>query len=288
MSALLLIVLAIVIFVAAYLTYGRYLAKTWGIDPSRTTPAHEMEDGVDYVPAKTAVLMGHHFSSIAGAGPINGPIQAAFFGWVPCFLWIVIGGIFFGAVQDFSSIFISIRHKGLSLGEVIEENIGKKARVLFTVFAWLVLLLVIAAFADIVANSFMGGSEIVSRYSPETLRCNSFPAVYSACHRIRFPCIQEECTDAGCYRSRRRTAGGMCGTRSGIPHGSAEEFLDRVRICLHHDRVRSSGLDSAAAQGLFKFFPALCNVGGGSGRRGHFPCGYGRCGRSCRFQRFCG
>ena len=158
MSALLLIVLAIVIFVVAYLTYGRYLAKTWGIDPSRTTPAHEMEDGVDYVPAKTAVLMGHHFSSIAGAGPINGPIQAAFFGWVPCFLWIVIGGIFFGAVQDFSSIFVSIRHKGMSLGEVIEENIGKKARVLFTVFAWLVLLLVIAAFADIVANSFIGAS----------------------------------------------------------------------------------------------------------------------------------
>ena len=158
MSALLLIVLAIVIFVVAYLTYGRYLAKTWGIDPSRTTPAHEMEDGVDYVPAKTAVLMGHHFSSIAGAGPINGPIQAAFFGWVPCFLWIVIGGIFFGAVQDFSSIFVSIRHKGMSLGEVIEENIGRRARVLFTVFAWLVLLLVIAAFADIVANSFIGAS----------------------------------------------------------------------------------------------------------------------------------
>lgn len=158
MSALVLILLAIVIFIAAYLTYGRYLAKTWGIDPSRKTPAHEMEDGIDYVPSKTAVLMGHHFSSIAGAGPINGPIQAAFFGWVPCFLWIVVGGIFFGAVQDFSSIFVSIRHKGMSLGEVIEQNVGRKARVLFTVFAWLVLLLVIAAFADIVANSFIGAS----------------------------------------------------------------------------------------------------------------------------------
>ncbi|MBO5472920.1 MAG: carbon starvation protein A [Lachnospiraceae bacterium] len=156
MNSVVLILLAIVIFVVAYLTYGRYLAKTWGIDPSRKTPAHELEDGVDYCPAKTPVLMGHHFSSIAGAGPINGPIQAAFFGWLPCFLWIIIGGIFFGAVQDFGSIFVSIRHEGKSLGEVIEENIGHKSRVLFTVFAWLVLLLVIAAFADIVANSFAG------------------------------------------------------------------------------------------------------------------------------------
>lgn len=158
MSALVLIILAIVIFVVAYLTYGRYLAKTWGIDPTRKTPAYELEDGVDYCPAKTPVLMGHHFSSIAGAGPINGPIQAAFFGWIPCFLWIVIGGIFFGAVQDFGALFVSIRHKGKSLGEVIEENIGRRTRVLFTVFAWLVLLLVIAAFGDIVANSFIGAS----------------------------------------------------------------------------------------------------------------------------------
>lgn len=154
MSAILLILIAIVIFIGAYLTYGRYLAKQWGIDPKNPTPAHELEDGVDYCPAKTPVLLGHHFSSIAGAGPINGPIQAAFFGWIPVFLWIVIGGIFFGAVQDFGSIFVSIRHKGKSLGEVIEENIGHKCKILFTVFAWLVLLLVIAAFADIVASSF--------------------------------------------------------------------------------------------------------------------------------------
>ena len=156
MSAIVLILAAIVIFVVAYMTYGKYLAKTWGINPEKETPAHSMEDGVDYVPAKTPVLMGHHFSSIAGAGPINGPIQAAFFGWVPCFLWIVIGGIFFGAVQDFGSVFVSIRHEGKSLGEVIEDTIGRKCRILFTVFAWLVLLLVIAAFADIVANSFTG------------------------------------------------------------------------------------------------------------------------------------
>ena len=154
MNAIVLILAAIAIFVVAYLTYGKWLAKQWGIDPTRTTPAHELEDGVDYVPAKTPVLLGHHFASIAGAGPINGPIQAAFFGWVPVFLWIVIGGIFFGAVHDFSALFVSIRHKGLSIGAVIEENIGKKCKTLFTVFAWLVLLLVVAAFGDIVASSF--------------------------------------------------------------------------------------------------------------------------------------
>lgn len=158
MSGVLLILLGIVIFVVAYMTYGKFLAKSWGIDPSRTTPAHTLEDGVDYCPAKTPVLMGHHFSSIAGAGPINGPIQAAYFGWVPCFLWIVIGGIFFGAVQDFGSLFVSIRHDGKSLGEVIEDTIGRRTRVLFTVFAWLVLLLVIAAFGDIVASSFAGSA----------------------------------------------------------------------------------------------------------------------------------
>lgn len=158
MSGVLLILLGIAIFVVAYMTYGKFLAKSWGIDPSRTTPAHTLEDGVDYCPAKTPVLMGHHFSSIAGAGPINGPIQAAYFGWVPCFLWIVIGGIFFGAVQDFGSLFVSIRHDGKSLGEVIEDTIGRRTRVLFTVFAWLVLLLVIAAFGDIVASSFAGNT----------------------------------------------------------------------------------------------------------------------------------
>ncbi|MFI3214186.1 MAG: carbon starvation protein A [Eubacteriales bacterium] len=162
MNAILLILLAIAIFVVAYLTYGRYLAKEWGLDAKNVTPAHTMEDGVDYSPAKTPVLLGHHFSSIAGAGPINGPIQAAFFGWLPVFLWIVIGGIFFGAVQDFGSIVVSIRHKGKSLGEVIEENIGHKCKVLFIIFAWLVLILVIAAFADIVASSFTIADPTVS------------------------------------------------------------------------------------------------------------------------------
>ena len=154
MSSVAILLISIAVFVIAYVTYGSYLAKSWGVDVKRPTPAHEMEDGVDYVPANKEVLLGHHFSSIAGAGPINGPIQAAVFGWVPVLLWIIIGGIFFGAVQDFGSLFASIRHKGKSLGEIIEVNISHRTKICFTVFAWLVLILVVAAFADIVAGTF--------------------------------------------------------------------------------------------------------------------------------------
>lgn len=158
MKGVTLLLIAILCFLIAYVTYGSWLAKQWDIDPKRKTPSHEFEDGVDYIPAKAPVLLGHHFASIAGAGPINGPIQAAVFGWVPVLLWIVIGGIFFGAVQDFSAVVVSIRHKGKSLGEVIEENIGHRCKLLFTIFSWLVLLLVVAAFSDIVAATFQGYS----------------------------------------------------------------------------------------------------------------------------------
>ncbi len=156
MSSVAILGIAIVCFLVAYVTYGSWLAKEWGIDPKRVTPAHEHEDGIDYVPAKAPILLGHHFASIAGAGPITGPIVAAVFGWVPVLLWIVIGGIFFGGVQDYSSIVVSIKHGGKTLGEVIEEYIGHKCKLLFTTFAWLVILLVIAAFTDIVASTFQG------------------------------------------------------------------------------------------------------------------------------------
>ena len=119
MTALLIVLAAIVLLFTGYVFYGSWLAKQWGIDPTKKTPAIEKEDGVDYVAAKPAVLMGHHFSSIAGAGPINGPIQASIFGWVPVFLWCIIGGIFFGGLQDFGSLFASIRHDGKSVGEII-------------------------------------------------------------------------------------------------------------------------------------------------------------------------
>lgn len=155
MNAMLILLVGAVIIVAGYIFYGGWLAKQWGVDPNRPTPAHEFEDGVDYVPAPPYVVLGHHFSSIAGAGPINGPIQAAVFGWVPVLLWVLIGGIFFGAMHDFGSLFASIRHKGQTLAVVVQENIDDTAKKLFCIFAYLTLLLVVAAFASIVANTFV-------------------------------------------------------------------------------------------------------------------------------------
>ncbi len=166
MSAILIIVVALVLLLIGYVGYGSWLAKQWGIDPKKSTPAVEMEDGVDYVAAKPAVLMGHHFSSIAGAGPINGPIQAAVFGWVPVFLWCIIGGIFFGGLQDFGSLFASIRHDGKSVGEIIRDSMGRRAQKLFTIFALLVLILVIASFVNVVAGTFMSESGFGVSASP--------------------------------------------------------------------------------------------------------------------------
>ena len=154
MNALIIFLVAMVILVIGYVCYGGWLAKQWGVDPKRPTPAHELEDGVDYVPAPPYVVLGHHFSSIAGAGPINGPIQAAVFGWVPVLLWVLVGGIFFGAMHDFGALFASIRHKGQTLATVIAENIDDTAKKLFCIFSYLTLILVVAAFASIVASTF--------------------------------------------------------------------------------------------------------------------------------------
>jgi len=159
MTALCIILAAIFILIIGYIFYGSWLAKQWGIDPKRKTPANTMTDGVDYVPASPAVLMGHHFSSIAGAGPINGPIQASLFGWLPVFLWCVIGGIFFGGLQDFGSLFASIRNNGKSVGEIINQSMGKRAKKLFIIFALLVLILVIASFVNVVAGTFFTAAD---------------------------------------------------------------------------------------------------------------------------------
>ena len=156
MNGILMMVIAIIVLGGAYLLYGRYLQNKWGIDPKAKTPAYELEDGVDYVPADTNVVFGHQFASIAGAGPINGPIQAAIFGWVPVMLWILIGGVFFGAVQDFSAMYASVKNKGRTIGYIIEEYIGKLGKKLFLLFVWLFCILVIAAFADVVAGTFNG------------------------------------------------------------------------------------------------------------------------------------
>lgn len=176
MNAMVILLIAIVVLACGYIFYGGWLAKQWGIDPSRPTPANEMHDGVDYVPAKPYVLLGHHFSSIAGAGPINGPIQAAVFGWVPVLLWVLIGGIFFGAVHDFGALFASLRHKGETIARVIAENIDNTAKKLFCVFAYLTLVLVVAAFASIVANTFATG---LANATPESNLANQRTAMIS-------------------------------------------------------------------------------------------------------------
>ncbi len=157
MSGIVLLIISVALLVCGYIFYGRYLCKKWGVgDNDKPTPAHTMEDGVDYVPAPAPVLMGHHFSSIAGAGPITGPISAAAagFGWGACALWIIIGGIFFGGVHDFGALFASVRHDGKSIGEIISANMSKRAKRLFIIFSYLTLILVVAAFASIVAGTF--------------------------------------------------------------------------------------------------------------------------------------
>ncbi|MBQ9250312.1 MAG: carbon starvation protein A [Oscillospiraceae bacterium] len=165
MSALVILLIAIVLLALGYVFYGSWLAKQWGVDPSRETPAHTSYDGKDFVPANPAVLMGHHFSSIAGAGPINGPILASVFGWVPVFLWCVLGGIFIGAMHDFGALFASVRHNGGSVGEVIKDSMGVKAQRLFIIFALAVLILVIASFTAVVAGTFASVDPSAANYA---------------------------------------------------------------------------------------------------------------------------
>ena len=179
MNAALFLIIGVAVLIVGYIFYGGWLAKKWGIDNSRVTPAHEFEDGQDYCPAKGPVLMGHHFSSIAGAGPINGPIQAAVFGWVPVMLWVLIGGIFFGGVHDFGALFASIRHKGQSIGEVIGDAIGSKAKKLFIIFSYLTLILVVAAFASIVANTFKATYTETGAINYEASAANASTAIIS-------------------------------------------------------------------------------------------------------------
>ena len=156
MSGTLLLVLSGICLVTTYVIYGRFLEKKWGIDPNRKTPAHEFNDGMDYVHTRRAIVFGHHFATIAGAGPINGPIIAAIFGWIPVLLWILIGGIFIGAIHDFAAMYASVKNKGRTIGYVIELYIGKTGKRLFMLFVWLFTILIIAAFADIAAGTFNG------------------------------------------------------------------------------------------------------------------------------------
>ena len=154
MNTLVIVLIAAVILFGAYVVYGRWLANKWRIDPKAETPAVKYNDGKDFVPTNGWTVFSHQFSSIAGAGPVTGAIQAAAFGWLPVLLWILIGGVFFGAVTDFGALYASVKNEGKSMGMIIEKYIGKFGRKIFLLFCWLFTLIVIAAFADMVAGTF--------------------------------------------------------------------------------------------------------------------------------------
>lgn len=156
MTGLMLLGIALVVCACGYFIYGRWLVRLWGVDSNARTPAYVHEDGNDYVPSSKFTVFAHQFSSITGAGPVTGPIIAAMFGWAPVMLWLMIGGIFFGAVQDFTALYASVKNEGKSMGMLIEQYIGKTGKKMFLLFSWLFTLLVTAAFADIVASTFNG------------------------------------------------------------------------------------------------------------------------------------
>src|SRR3989344_2948296 len=144
------------LFLAAYFSYGRFLARHFELNPKRKTPACAVNDGIDFVPAKKEFLLGQHFSAIAAAGPTVGPILAAlWFGWLPVLLWIVGGSIFFGAVHDFSSLTGSVRHQAASIVEIVKDYLGPKGHLFFLLFVWLSLIYVITAFTDLTSSSFV-------------------------------------------------------------------------------------------------------------------------------------
>ena len=166
MSGLGIMLIAVVALLAGYFGYAKWLEKTWGINPDEPTPAVRINDGKDFSPASRWTVFAHQFTSITGAGPVTGPIIAAMFGWLPALLWMIVGGIFFGAVQDFTALYASVKNGGRSVGMIIEDYVGRTGRQLFLLFCWLFTLLVIAAFCDMVANTFNGFSKTGAELMP--------------------------------------------------------------------------------------------------------------------------
>ncbi len=158
--------IAIVVLAFGYFGYAKWLEKTWGIDLNRPTPAVSKNDGKDFSPASRWTVFAHQFTSITGAGPVTGPIIAAMFGWLPALLWMLVGGVFFGAVQDFTALYASVKNGGRSIGMIIEDYVGRTGRRLFLLFCWLFTMLVIAAFCDMVANTFNGFSKTGAELMP--------------------------------------------------------------------------------------------------------------------------
>ena len=166
MTGLEIMLIAIVVLAIGYFGYAKWLEKTWGIDLKRPTPAVSKNDGKDFSPASRWTVFAHQFTSITGAGPVTGPIIAAMFGWLPALLWMLVGGVFFGAVQDFTALYASVKNGGRSIGMIIEDYVGRTGRRLFLLFCWLFTMLVIAAFCDMVANTFNGFSKTGAELMP--------------------------------------------------------------------------------------------------------------------------
>src|SRR5687768_15992795 len=157
MSLLWIVVPSAIVLTVAYFTYGWLLARLFQVDPERKTPAHELKDGLDYEPLKASSLVPQHFSAIAAAGPIVGPILAGLtFGWLPALLWILVGSILIGGVHDFTALVASIRHKARSIAEVVRDHMSQRSYLLFLTFIWIALVYIIVAFTDVTAASFIG------------------------------------------------------------------------------------------------------------------------------------
>ena len=232
MNTLVIVLIAAVCLFAGYTLYGRWLANKWGIDPKAKTPAVAMEDGQDYVPTDGWTVFAHQFSSIAGAGPVTGAIQAAAFGWLPVLLWVIIGGIFFGAVTDFGALYASVKNEGKSMGLLIEKYIGKTGRKLFLLFCWLFTLIVIAAFADMVYRK--GRCNRTVRSSTDKRRSRfHFPAIHRICNGIWRNA--EAFTSYRLERNSCRTCLHRCstGNRYGFPVSSRKRYLVLSDLCLY-------------------------------------------------------
>src|SRR6266576_1649098 len=157
MNLLYIVLPSAVILLVAYFTYGKLLARLFELNPARKTPAYELQDGLDFEPLTSSALLPQHFSAIAAAGPIVGPILAGLtFGWLPALIWILVGSIFIGGVHDFAALVASIRHKARSIAEVVREHMSRRSYLLFLSFIWIALVYIIVAFTDITASAFVG------------------------------------------------------------------------------------------------------------------------------------
>ena len=211
MNGLVIVLISIVALGAGYLLYGRWLARKWGIDENAQTPAKKFEDGQDFVPSSKFTVFSHQFSSIAGAGPVTGPILASVFGWVPVLLWLIVGGLFFGAVQDFGALYASVKNEGKSMGMIIEKYIGKAGRKLFMLFCWLFTLLVIAAFTDMVA-----GRKGSRRPYKGICLCTFFCSIYFNAFHLSGSSFWSASEKSRRYAGVVKSSGSNCNARSNV------------------------------------------------------------------------